>query len=128
MSCNKVFILIYSLFDVGNVDPDGGITQPGCLRELLLRCNLTFHCDSAFNPRRAGYSLLLAHELPPRDMGGNTEFADTRTAYDELDQGTKREIEDWIVCNSQLQCRRAANPGNPALAGDEVGSLAMLDF
>ena len=61
-------------------------------------------------------------------MGGNTEFADTRTAYDELDEGTKREIEDWIVCNSQLQCRRAANPGNPALAGDEVGSLAMLDF
>lgn len=112
---------IHSLFDVGNVDPDGSVTQPGTMRELLLRCNYTFHADSAFNPRRAGISLLLAHELPPLELGGVTEFADTRMAYEDLDEETKVEIENWVVCNSQLQCRRAANPGNPALAGDEVG-------
>ena len=109
-----------SLFDVGNVNPDGSVTQSGTMRELLLRCNYSFHADSAFNPRRAGISLLLAHELPPLELGGVTEFADTRTAYEGLEEETKSEIEEWVVCNSQLQCRRAANPGNPALAGDEV--------
>ena len=114
----------YSLFDVGNVDPDGSVTDPKSLRAKLLNCNYTFHADSAFNPRRAGYSLLLAHELPPRELGGFTEFADTRAAYDNLDEKIKEEIKDWVCCNSQLQCRRAANPpGDPDLAGDEVSAV-----
>lgn len=35
--------------------------------------NGIFHVDSSFNPRRAGYSLLRAHELPPPGTGGNTD-------------------------------------------------------
>jgi alpha-ketoglutarate-dependent 2,4-dichlorophenoxyacetate dioxygenase len=112
-----------SLFDVGNVDPDGTVTQPGTMRELLLRCNYLFHADSAFNPRRAGISLLLAHHLPPKGTGGATEFADSRAAYDALDPATKDKITDWVVLNSQLQCRRAANPGNPALDGKEFDPM-----
>lgn len=97
------------------------------MRELLLRCNRHFHADSAFNPRRAGISLLLAHELPPsgQGLGGNTEFCDTRAAYDDLDQETKARIKDWVVCNSQLQCRRGANPGNPLLMTDEVSEREL---
>lgn len=102
-----------SLFDVSNVNPDGTITQPDSMRALLLRCNLHFHADSAFNPRRAGVSLLLAHELPPPGTGGDTEFADTRTAYDDLPDAKKDKIKDYVVMNSQLQCRRNANKGNP---------------
>nr|XP_019009012.1 alpha-ketoglutarate-dependent 2,4-dichlorophenoxyacetate dioxygenase [Kwoniella pini CBS 10737]OCF47793.1 alpha-ketoglutarate-dependent 2,4-dichlorophenoxyacetate dioxygenase [Kwoniella pini CBS 10737] len=90
------------LFDVGNVNPDGTVMQPGGMRDLLLRCNYHFHADSAFNPRRAGISLLLAHELPPPELGGDTEFADTRSAYDALSEDRKAEIKDWVVCNSQL--------------------------
>lgn len=109
-----------SLFDVSNLDPDGGLTQVGSKRELLLRCNYHFHADSAFNPRRAGISLLLAHELPPAGMGGATEFADTRQAYTDLDMETKDRIKDYVVMNSQLQCRKAANPGNPMFDLPEV--------
>lgn len=61
------------LFDVSNINPDGTLTQPGSKRDILARCNVNFHVDSAFNPRRAGYSLLLAHELPPPGTGGDTE-------------------------------------------------------
>jgi alpha-ketoglutarate-dependent 2,4-dichlorophenoxyacetate dioxygenase len=107
------------LFDVGNVNPDGTVTQTDTKRAALLRCNYHFHADSAFNPRRAGYSLLLAHHLPPPGTGGATEFADTRQAYDDLDDATKERIADYVVMNSQHQCRRAANPGNPMLDGAE---------
>jgi len=93
------------------------------MRDLLLRCNYSFHADSAFNPRRAGISLLLAHELPPLELGGETQFADSRQAYTDLDADSKERIKDWVVMNSQYQCRRAANPGNPALAGEEVSDL-----
>ena len=39
-----------------------------------------WHTDSSFNPHRSSYSLLLAHEVPP--VGGDTQFADMRAAYD----------------------------------------------
>ncbi|ORX36838.1 putative 2,4-dichlorophenoxyacetate alpha-ketoglutarate dioxygenase [Kockovaella imperatae] len=99
------------LFDVSNVDGEGNIMQPDSQRAILGKGNGLFHVDSAFNPRRAGYSLLLAHELPPMGHGGNTEFADTRTAYDDLDEATKRRIQDWILWHSQHHSRRKANPG-----------------
>ncbi len=107
------------LFDVGNIESDGTIQQPGTKRELLLRCNYQFHTDSAFNPRRAGISLLLAHELPPDGMGGDTEFADTRQSYRDLPEERKQEIQDYVMNNSQFQCRRSANPGHPLLSGPE---------
>ncbi|WRT65279.1 uncharacterized protein IL334_002222 [Kwoniella shivajii] len=116
------------LFDVGNVNPDGTVMQPGGMRDLLLRCNNHFHADSAFNPRRAGISLLLAHELPPAGFGGDTEFADTRSAYKGLSEEQKEEINDWVVCNSQLNCRRNANIDdngklNPLLDTDEFDPM-----
>ncbi|WVF71806.1 hypothetical protein IAT40_006614 [Kwoniella sp. CBS 6097] len=116
------------LFDVGNINPDGTVMQPGGMRDLLLRCNYHFHADSAFNPRRAGISLLLAHELPPPGHGGDTEFADTRSAYQALDEAKKEEIKGWVVCNSQLNCRRNANIDengklNPLLDTDEFDPM-----
>ncbi|KAM0755395.1 putative 2,4-dichlorophenoxyacetate alpha-ketoglutarate dioxygenase [Meredithblackwellia eburnea MCA 4105] len=111
------------LFDVSNVDPDGKITQPGSKRDILARCNTEFHVDSAFNPRRAGISLLLAHELPPAECGGDTEFSDTRTAYDDLEPETKEKIKDWVINNSQFHCRRTATPGHPILQVPEYDPL-----
>lgn len=108
---------------MGNVNPDGSVTQPGTMRELLLRCNYHFHADSAFNPRRAGVSLLLAHQLPPPGHGGETEFADSRTAYERLPQELKDKYDDYVVYHSQLQCRRNANPGNPLLQTDEFDPM-----
>lgn len=118
--------LLYSpvrLFDVSNINPDGTIMDSGSKREIMLRCNRQFHADSAFNPRRGGISLLLAHELPPAETGGDTEFADSRQAYEDLPQETKERIADYVVNNSQFQCRRSANPGNPMVEGPEVSDF-----
>lgn len=119
------------LFDVSNVDGEGGIIQPGSMRWVLGKgnqvgqhaCGLTqiFHVDSSFNPRRAGLSMLLAHELPPRGNGGDTEFADTRTAYDDLDEETKERVKDYVLWHSQHHSRRRASPGHPMLEEERVG-------
>lgn len=68
--------------------------------------------DSSFNPRRAAYSLLLAHELPQSGMGGHTSFADTRAAFDDLSTELKEELlaNDYVACHSIHHSRKLAAP------------------
>ena len=79
---------------------------------VIFQGNYLFHVDSSFNPRRAGYSLLLAHELPPPGNGGHTAFADTRTAFEDLGDELKQELveQDYIVHHSLLHSRKLASP------------------
>lgn len=79
------------LFDAGNLDASGQILVHE-RRRVYNRGNALWHTDSSFNARRSSYSLLLAHEIPP--VGGDTEFADTRAAYDALPVALKTKIED----------------------------------
>jgi len=79
------------LFDAGNLDVEGNILQDE-RRRTYNKGNALWHTDSSFNPHRASYSLLLAHEVPP--TGGDTQLADTRAAYDALAPGIKAMIED----------------------------------
>ncbi|KAL3483037.1 hypothetical protein BJX62DRAFT_245292 [Aspergillus germanicus] len=74
--------------------------------------NALFHTDSSFNPRRAGYSLLLAHELPPPGTGGSTAFADVRAAYRDLDPDFKQFLHEknLIARHSLLHSKKMAAP------------------
>lgn len=119
------------LFDVSNVELDGSLVDPESARGQankvcylllttlpklsdidLLQGNGLFHVDSSFNPRRAGYSLLLAHELPPRGKGGCTAFADTRSAFNGLSHGLKEELlrQNYIADHSLWHSRKLASP------------------
>ncbi|KAJ5610227.1 hypothetical protein N7510_006946 [Penicillium lagena] len=100
------------LFDVSNVETDGTILNPDSSRGQANKGNDLFHVDSSFNPRRAGYSLLLAHELPPSGMGGHTAFADTRTAFDTLSPDLKKHLlaKDYVACHSMYHSRKLAAP------------------
>ncbi|KAE8345151.1 hypothetical protein BDV24DRAFT_159987 [Aspergillus arachidicola] len=100
------------LFDVSNVDVGGGIVDPNSPRGHADKGNLLFHVDSSFNPRRAGYSLLLVHELPPNGTGGGLAFVDTRTAFDELDESTKQNLidNDYIAAHSLVHSKKLASP------------------
>ncbi|KAH8704149.1 hypothetical protein BGW36DRAFT_370739 [Talaromyces proteolyticus] len=40
------------------------------LHTLFIQGNELFHVDSSFNPRRAGYRMLLANKLPSVGYGG----------------------------------------------------------
>ncbi|EAU31760.1 conserved hypothetical protein [Aspergillus terreus NIH2624] len=100
------------LFDVSNVEFDGSILDPESPRGQGNKGNGLFHVDSSFNPRRAGYSLLLSHELPPPGMGGATAFADTRTAFDELPVDLKADLvaNDYVAAHSIHHSRKLAAP------------------
>ena len=82
------------LFDAGNLDAAGRILTDE-RRRLYNKGNALWHTDSSFNPQRASYSLLLAHEVPPE--GGDTQFADMRAAYDALPPATQASIENLVA-------------------------------
>ncbi|KAL2821224.1 hypothetical protein BJX63DRAFT_418228 [Aspergillus granulosus] len=100
------------LFDVGNIDIDGSIVDLSSPRGEANKGNALFHTDSSFNPRRAGYSLLLSHELPPPGTGGSTAFADMRAAYRDLDQDFKQFLHEkkFIARHSLLHSKKMAAP------------------
>jgi len=98
------------LFDAGNVDEAGNPLAPNAPRSHYNKGNMLFHVDSSFNPRRASWSLLRAVKLPPAGMGGSTEFADSRTAWEELDEETQERIEELIGAHTLLHSRKLGSP------------------
>lgn len=82
--------------------------DPG--RKETSKGNLLWHADMAFNPCRAKYSIIRAVELPPKNTGGETQYLDSRKAYEDLDDETKREIEPLILNNSLFHNRKLAAP------------------
>ena len=97
--------------DVSNLGKDGRPLERDSRERAFNLGNMLWHSDSSFRPIPAKYSLLSARLVNP--VGGNTEFADMRAAYDALDTDTKALIED-LVCEHSLMYSR--------------GSLGMLDY
>lgn len=93
------------LFDASNLNLDGEITQDEAAIQYRKGDRL-WHTDSAFMEKRTSYSLLLAHEVPPE--GGETWFADTRSAYEDLPQEMKDFLEDKVGVNTLWWSRRMA--------------------
>ena len=97
--------------DVSNLDRTGWPMDRASRQRLFNLGNMLWHSDSSFRAIPAKYSLLSARIVNP--IGGNTEYADMRAAYDALDAGTKALIDD-LVCEHSLMYSR--------------GSLGMLDY
>ncbi len=90
--------------DVSNLDKENRMLERDDRRRVASLGNRLWHSDASFRPVPARYSLLSGRIVPP--MGGNTEFADMRAAYDALDATTKAEVED-LVCGHSLIYSRA---------------------
>jgi alpha-ketoglutarate-dependent 2,4-dichlorophenoxyacetate dioxygenase len=87
------------LADVSNLDKDHQPLARDDRRRMFNLGNQLWHSDSSFRAVPAKFSLLSGRTVT--DDGGNTEFADMRAAYDDLDAKTKAEIED-LVCEHSL--------------------------
>jgi len=97
--------------DVSNLGRDGRPLARDSRVQLFNLGNMLWHSDSSFRPIPAKYSLLSARVLNP--VGGNTEYADMRAAYDALDAETKAQIED-LICEHSLMFSR--------------GSLGLMEY
>jgi alpha-ketoglutarate-dependent 2,4-dichlorophenoxyacetate dioxygenase len=91
------------IFDISNLDQNGGILDENNPRASFMRGNELWHTDSSFRPDGATWSMLHAKAVPP--AGGNTEFADTRAAYDALPDATKQRLEGLVAEHSLWHSR-----------------------
>jgi len=89
--------------DISNLDNNNQVLARENRRRLFSLGTRLWHSDSSFKVVPAKYSLLSARIIPSK--GGNTEFADMRAAWDDLDEATKRECEGLVCEHSQLFSR-----------------------
>jgi alpha-ketoglutarate-dependent 2,4-dichlorophenoxyacetate dioxygenase len=78
-----------------NLGKDGNFLPPDHPAMLHRERNEAWHSDSSFKPVAALASLLAARIVPP--VGGNTEFASERAAYDALPAARKAELEGVVA-------------------------------
>src|SRR5262245_28345048 len=76
-----------ALSDISNVDENGELMQADDRRRMYGLGNRLWHTDASFEDPPGRYSMLHARVIPP--VEADTEFADMRAAYDELDGATK---------------------------------------
>lgn len=92
------------LFDAGNLDLDGEILPADHPRRVMRAGDRLWHTDSSFNPMPTKWSMLSGRIVPP--VGGNTDFADARAAYDALSTEMKARIEDLVAEHSIWHSRK----------------------
>jgi alpha-ketoglutarate-dependent 2,4-dichlorophenoxyacetate dioxygenase len=80
-----------NIFDISNLDERGNILPLDDQRRAYRLGNELWHTDSSFRQKSATWSMLHARVIPPD--GADTQFADTRAAYDALPEATKHKIE-----------------------------------
>jgi alpha-ketoglutarate-dependent 2,4-dichlorophenoxyacetate dioxygenase len=91
--------------DLSNLAKDGTVISAEDRVWFFKLGDRLWHTDSSFRPVPAKYSLLSGRTLP--SWGGNTDFADMRSAYDALDARTKQEVADLVCEHSLLYSRQA---------------------
>jgi alpha-ketoglutarate-dependent 2,4-dichlorophenoxyacetate dioxygenase len=93
-----------ALADISNLDGDGGLLKPDDRRRMYSLGNRLWHTDASFQDPPGRYSMLSAKVVPP--LGADTEFADTRAAYDALDAGMKARLQGLRVHHSIAHSRQ----------------------
>ena len=92
-----------NLAEVSNLGNDDRILETDDRLRLYNLGNRLWHTDSSFKRLPAYCSMLHGRSIPP--VGGQTEFADLRAAYDALGKETKRRIAGLVAEHSLMTSR-----------------------
>jgi alpha-ketoglutarate-dependent 2,4-dichlorophenoxyacetate dioxygenase len=92
------------LADVSNLNSRNEIWREQGRLRMIAAGNRLWHTDSSFKYLPARASLLYAREIPP--VGGRTEFADLRAAYEALPESTRRQLEELVAEHSLMYSRQ----------------------
>lgn len=80
-----------ALSDISNLDEDGQILASDDRRRMYALGNRLWHTDASFQDPPGRYSMLHARVVPP--VPADTQYADTRAAYDALPPETQARLE-----------------------------------
>jgi alpha-ketoglutarate-dependent 2,4-dichlorophenoxyacetate dioxygenase len=89
--------------DVSNITHDDKLWGKDSRHRMFQMANRIWHTDSSFKRLPALASMLYARSIPP--VGGHTEFADERAAYDALPDDTKRRLTGLVAEHSIFNSR-----------------------
>jgi len=81
--------------DISNLDAQGRIWGETSRQRMYKAGNKLWHTDSSFKFLPSLCSLLYSRTIAP--IGGHTEFADQRAAYDALPEDTKRKLDGLVA-------------------------------
>ena len=93
-----------ALADISNLDERGLVQQQNDRRRMYSLGNRLWHTDASFQDPPGRYSMLSARVLPP--VSADTEFADTRTAYDTLPDEMKERLQGLRAHHSIAHSRQ----------------------
>jgi alpha-ketoglutarate-dependent 2,4-dichlorophenoxyacetate dioxygenase len=91
------------LADISNVTVDGEVASRTHAKIVGNVANQLWHSDSSFQQTRAKYSMLSAVVVPA--LGGDTEFADLRLAYEHLPEWRKQQVAGLVAVHYALHSR-----------------------
>lgn len=94
--------------EVSNILEDGSTLPEDDLRNLDLRANMQWHCDSTFLPIPALTNILTARVVAA--TGGNTDFACTRAAFAALPEARKAELRNTFLRHNAWHSREKLSP------------------
>ena len=89
--------------DISNLGADGKILAADDRRRMYNLGNMLWHSDSSFKPTPAYWSMLNARVIPPTD--GQTEYVDTRVAWEHLPDKMKAMVRDLVTEHSLIFSR-----------------------
>ena len=114
--------LEFDLAPISNVRGDGWVRPDDDGDDVIkvLKGNMGWHCDSTYMPVQAKGAVFTAHVVP--DEGGETGWADLRSAYDALDDATRERIEGLTAYHSLRYSQGKAGFYKP---GDAVTGYGM---
>jgi len=105
--------------DVSNLDHNNQVWGQDSRQRMFQLGNRLWHTDSSFKRLPALASLLYARAIPP--IGGHTEFADERAAYDALPEAMKRRLDSLVAEHSIFNSR--ANLGFTNFSDEERAGM-----
>jgi len=109
---------------ITNVKRDGSVAESDSLQNRFNSGNSGWHSDSSYKRVSAKASILAAHQVPSE--GGETEWADMRAAYDELDEQMKAWLDDKIAVHSYV-FSHAPHGGLEILNDEELSHLPPVE-
>lgn len=92
--------------DIANLTSDGLVWAKDHRLRLFQMGNRLWHTDSSFKQPTGYASMLYARSVAP--IGGHTEFADLRAAWDALDEATRARV-DGLIAEHSLQFSRCSS-------------------